>query len=224
MGLLTGISNMLFSQNNIKISEKLDKIGYFKLVTDSSKLINIKKDIDDNYENGKSYNETNWLILSNDYYISSVFGLKENGNNSSTSDFRSFEVWAGDLFEQNLESYINSAKVVFEKNGLELNWKDEKIDWNKESNYIENVHHTININNKKYTIYSGNVSDKTKRPAFEYLTNFRKILNEVLFEQKSKNRIILLSAPEYVYFIMLEEEMFMDFKKIIEKTKNKIEK
>jgi hypothetical protein len=223
MSLLTGSLNQLFSQDSMKISEALQRIGYFDLVNDQVKLNYVKQQIDKNYYEGHIYSEKKWLILPSDSYISSVYGLKEYGNKSSISDFRAFQVWAGDMYEQNLPSYLNSAKVVFERSGFNLNWENEKIDWKKESSLVENIHHTVVINNKEYLIYSGNVKDRSTHPAYVYLVNFRKVLNQVLKDQNSKSKIILLSAPESVYFILMDERLIADFKKVIANANNKLE-
>ena len=199
------------------ISDQLENIGYFDTVKGLEKYKYIKAEID------KRYTEDKWLVIPNDYYISSVYKLAENNNKSSTSDFRAFEVWAGDLYEQNLESYINSAKAVFEKQEFKLDWRDEKIDWKKESMSIETIHHTVWINDTEYVLYSGNVKDRSRHPAFDYLTNFRQILNKVLEKQGSDFSVVLLTAPEYVYFVLLPKKMKVDFGDIVEQTENKIE-
>lgn len=222
MGIFGSMMN-LFAQDGLTLSEKLDKINYFDLISDPIKLKKLKFEIDKNSKPGTYYNSNIWLTFPNDYYLSSVYQLAENKNDSSTSDFRAFEVWAGDLYEQNVPSYLNSAKLVFEKNGLKLNWADEKIDWKKESDKVENINHTLTINGSIYLLYSGNVRDRSRVPALDYLTNFRKMLNQVVAKQNSKLKIILLTAPESVYFVLCDETILKGLKSIIKETDNKIE-
>lgn len=223
MGIFGSLSNLLFSQNNLTLSQKLEKIGYFDYITDTIKLDKLKTEIDKNSIPGTYYNGNVWLTFPNDYYLSGIYNLPENKNNSSTSDFRAFEVWAGDLYKQNVESYLKSAKVVFEKNGLKLNWSNENIDWKKESDFIETIHHTLTINSSNYVLYSGNVRNRSRTPAFDYLTNFRKILNDVVTKQNPKLKLILLTAPESVYFVLCDEKTLVGLKSTIKNTENKIE-
>ena len=222
MGIFGSLFN-LSAQNSLTLSQKLEEINYFDLITNSIKLEKMKFEIDKNSKPETYYNSNIWLTFPNDYYLSSVYQLEENRNESSTSDYRAFEVWAGDLYEQNVPSYLKCAKVVFEKNGLKLNWEDEKIDWKKESDKVENIHHTLEINGSIYLLYSGNVKDRSRVPAFDYLTNFRKILNEVVAKQNSKLKIILMTAPESVYFILCDETILKGLESIIKGTDNKIE-
>jgi hypothetical protein len=222
MGLFGNIMN-LFAQDGLPLSGKLDKINYFDLVTDPSKLNKMKFEIDKNSKPGTYYNSNIWLTFPNDYYLSSVYQLTENKNESSTSDFRAFEVWAGDLYEQNAPSYLNSAKAVFEKNGLKLNWADEKIECKKESDKVEYINHTLTINGVIYLLYSGNARDRSRVPAFDYLTNFRKMLNKVIAKQNSKLKVIVLTAPESVYFVLCDDLILKGLKSIIKETENKIE-
>lgn len=214
------IFSNLFSQE-IKLSDKLDKIGYFDLIDDTVKKELVKKKIDFEYANDENeYIGKEWLILPNDYYISSVNNLKEYENGSSTSDFRAFEVWGSSLFQGEFPDYLKSAKVVFEKNGLKLEWRDEIFD----ENTTERIHHRITVNEKEYIIYSGPVSrDLLGKVMGDYLNTFKDILNDAIQRQGSNLRIVLLTQPEHVEFVLLSPDKLVEFKKIISKTKNKLE-
>ncbi|BDD01440.1 hypothetical protein [Persicobacter psychrovividus] len=214
------IFSNLFSQE-IKLSDKLDKIGYFDLIDDTVKKELVKKKIDFEYANDENeYIGKEWLILPNDYYISSVNNLKEYENGSSTSDFRAFEVWGSSLFQGEFPDYLKSAKVVFEKNGLKLEWRDEIFD----ENTTERIHHRITVNEKEYIIYSGPVSrDLLGKVMGDYLNTFKDILNDAIQRQGSNLRIVLLTQPEHVEFVLLSPDKLVEFKKIIGKTKNKLE-
>ncbi len=154
MGLISLLSSLGFSQDH-KFSEKLEKIGYFDLIDDNLKKIKLKEKIDFDYnDNSNQYIGKGWLTFPNDYYISDVYNLKEYKNGSSTSDFRAFEVWASSLFRGQFVEYLESAKIVFEKNGLRLDWKDETFDENSK----EKIHHRITVNETEYIIFSGQVN------------------------------------------------------------------
>lgn len=219
IGLMCIISN-LFSQE-MKLSEQLDKIGYFDLVSDTTKRDLIKDKIDFEFTNDENpYIGKGWLILPNDYYISSVNNLKENDNGSSTSDFRAFEVWGSSLFQGEFQDYLKSAKVVFEKNDLQLDWRDEIFD----ENTTEKIHHRITVNDKEYIIYSGHVSrDMLGKVMGNYVYSFKDILNDAILRQDSKMQVVLLTQPEHVEFVLLSPDKLTEFKKIINKTKNKLE-
>jgi hypothetical protein len=222
MGFL-GIFNLTSAQENLTLSQKLDKVQFFNLISDSVKLELLKKEIDKNFGPGIYYNGDNWLVIPNDSYISSVYKLHEYRENSSTSDFRCFAVWPSDMVGDKLGSYLITTQSIFIKNGLEFTWTDENVDWKRESENVELIIHTIKINNKQYTVYSGNVRDKSRHAAIDYMNNFRMILNDVIQTQKSDLKVILLTAPEYVYFVLLDKYMLLGLKKIIVDLDNKIE-
>lgn len=220
MGLTSLLSSLGFSQDH-KISEKLEKIGYFDLIEDNLKKIKLKEKIDFDYnDNSNQYIGKGWLTFPNDYYISDVYKLKEYNNGSSSSDFRAFEVWASSLFSGQFAEYLESAKVVFEKNGLKLDWKDEAFDENNK----EKIHHRITVNDIEYIIFSGQVNrENIGQTMYEYLNSFKNILNKSIQQQNKDYKVILVTQPEYVVFVLLNNNMLEDFKKIISKTKNKIE-
>lgn len=213
-------SNFLFSKQ-LTLSEELDQIGYFNLIQDNEKKQFIKEKIDYEYQNDDNpYIGKGWLILPNDYYISSVHNLKEYDNGSSSSDFRAFDVWGSNLFRGEFVDYLRSAKVVFEKNGLWLEWKNEIFDENSK----EKIHHRITVNNKEYIVFSGEIiRDNMAKVIIHYINIFKDILNDAIYRQNSQKRIILLTQPEYIIFVLLDSDKLNKFKKIISKTKNKLE-
>ena len=205
----------------LNLSNELDKIGYFDLITDSEKKKFLKEKIDFEYKNNDNpYIGKGWLILPNDYYISSVYNLKEYDNGSSTSDFRAFEVWGDSLFRGEFIEHIESARVVFEKNGLKLEWEDEVFDENTK----DKIHHRIKVNDKEYIVYSGQITQENLGKVMsDYIDAFKNILNDVIARQESNYRIILLNQPEHIEFILLSPNMLAQFREIISKTKNVIE-
>jgi len=130
-----------FKKENIEeinLSEKLEKIGYFDLIDNFEKKKYIKEKIDFDFaDDSNQYIGKGWLTFPNDYYISSVYNLTEYKNGSSTSDFRAFEVWASSLFRGEFLDYLKSAKIVFEKNKIKLDYEDEIFDENSN----EKIHH-----------------------------------------------------------------------------------
>src|SRR5690554_2810258 len=139
----------------LNLSEKLEKIGYFDLIDDLQKKKYIKEKIDFDFaDDSNQYIGKGWLIFPNDGYISSVYNLTEYKNGSSTSDFRAFEVWASSLFRGEFLDYLKSAKTVFERNNIRLEYKDEIFDENTK----EKIQHKVTVNEKEYVIFSGNVS------------------------------------------------------------------
>lgn len=220
MGFFSFLSNLVFSQE-VKISEELEKIGYFDLVEDKYKKASLKKKIDFDFnDDSNQYIGKGWLTFPNDYYISDVNKLKEYNNNSTTSDFRAFEVSASSLFRGELVNYLKQAKVIFERNDLILNWGDEIFDENSK----EKIHHRITINNTEYIIFSGQVTRENIGQAMHtYLNSFRNVLNKSIEQQRKDYKVILITQPEQVIFVLLNNSMLKDFKKIISKTKNKIE-
>lgn len=220
MGFFRFLSNLGFSQE-VKISEELEKIGYFDLVEDKYKKAPLKKKIDFDFnDDSNQYIGKGWLTFPNDYYISDVNKLKEYNNNSTTSDFRAFEVSASSLFRGELVNYLKQAKVIFERNDLILNWGDEIFDENSK----EKIHHRITINNTEYIIFSGQVTRENIGQAMHtYLNSFRNVLNKSIEQQRKDYKVILITQPEQVIFVLLNNSMLKDFKKIISKTKNKIE-
>ena len=220
MGLFSISSNSLYPQE-IKISEQLDKIGYFDLIDNLEKKKYIKEKIDYDYnDDSNQYIGRGWLSFPNDGYISSVYNLNEYNNGSSTSDFRAFEVWASSLFRGEFEDYLKSAKVVFEKNKIKLEWHDEIFDENNN----EKIHHRITVNGVEYIVFSGQVTrNNIGNVMKQYLDSFRHILNEAIKQQNLDYKVILVTQPECIVFVLLNNDKLKDFKKIIEKTKNKIE-
>lgn len=205
----------------LNLSEKLEKIGYFDLIDDLQKKKYIKEKIDFDFADDSNQNiGKGWLIFPNDGYISSIYNLKEYKNGSSTSDFRAFEVWASSLFRGEFLDYLESAKTVFEKNSIKLEYKDEFFD---ESNK-EKTLHKVTVNEKEYIIFSGQVSrDNIGQIMYNYLNSFREILNDTIKRQEKDFKVILVTQPESVMFVLLQESMLQDFKKIIKQTKNKFE-
>jgi len=203
------------------ISEKLEKIGYFDLINDNEKKKFLKENIDFDYnDDSNPYIGKGWLTFPNDFFISSVYNLTENKNGSSTSDFRTFEVWANSLFRGEFIDYLQSAKVVFEKNNLNLGWENEVFD----ENIKEKIHHRITVNNKDYIIFSGQVTRENIGQVLKtYLDSFRQILNDTIQQQNKNLKIILVTQPEFVVFVLLEKEILKEFKKILSETTNKFE-
>ncbi|MET0637843.1 MAG: hypothetical protein ABWZ25_17565 [Chitinophagaceae bacterium] len=161
-----------------------------------------------------------WLTFPNDYYISSVYNLIEYKNGSPTSDFRAFEVCPSSLFRGEFIDYMQSAKLVFERNNIKLDYKDEIFDENNK----EIIHHRITVNDREYIIFSGQVTRETiGQIMIHYLNTFRNILNDIIKRQSKDFRVILVTQPECVMFVLLKTEMIDNFKKIISQTKNKIE-
>lgn len=218
-----GLFNMLKKEKieETNLSEKLEKIGYLDLIDNLEKKKYIKEKIDYDFnDDSNQYIGKGWLTFPNDYYISSVYNLPENKNGSSTSDFRAFEVWADSLFRGEFLNYLKSAKVVFEKNNINLDFCDEILDENSK----EKIYHKITITKKEYIIYSGQVSrDKIGQIAKEYLDTFRSILNDVIKRQGKNFSVILVTQPECVMFVLLPQSMLENFKEIAKQTKNEIE-
>ncbi|MBL0327000.1 MAG: hypothetical protein IPP61_17855 [Cytophagaceae bacterium] len=205
----------------INLSEKLEKIGYFDLIEDFEKKKYIKEKIDFDFaDDTNQYIGKGWLTFPNDYYISSVYNLTEYKNGSPTSDFRSFEVWASSLFRGEFLDYLKSAKIVFERNGIKLEYKDEIFDENTK----EKIHHKVSVNEKEYIIFSGQVSrDNIGQTMKTYLDSFRDILNDAIRIQEKDFKVILVTQPEYVMFVLLQKSMLENFKEIVKHTKNKLE-
>ena len=203
------------------ISEKLEKIGYFNLIENEEKRKFLKSKIDFDFnDDSNELIGKGWLTFPNDFYISSVNKLVEYKNGSPTSDFRAFEVWANYLFRGDFVEYLESAKIVFEKNDLKLEHKDEIFDENSK----EKIHHRITVNNKEYIIFSGQVSrEKIGQIMKIYLDTFREILNDTIRQQNKNYKVILVTQPESVVFVLLENEKLKEFKKILSHTKNQLE-
>ncbi len=220
MGLFSTFSTLLHPQEN-KISARLDSIGYFDLIDIPEKKKFLKEKIDFDYnDDSNQYIGKGWLTFPNDSYISSVYNLKEYNNGSTTSDFRAFEVWASSLFRGEFADYLKSAKVVFEKNNIKLDWCDEIFDENSK----ERIHHRITVNGTEYIIYSGFVTrDSLGIIMKQYLDSFRHILNEAIKQQNLNYKVVLVTQPEYVVFILLSNDKLKEFKKILANSKNIIE-
>ncbi len=203
------------------LSEKLSKFGYFDLIDSEEKKKFLKEKIDFDYnDDSNQYIGKGWLTFPNDFYISSVYNLPEYKNGSPTSDFRAFEVWAGSLFRGEFADYLKSAKVIFDKNNLKLEWKDEIFDENTK----DKIHHRITVNNIEYVIFSGQVTRENMGQVMKgYLDSFRQILNDAIKRQNKNFKVILVTQPEYVVFVLLDNEKLNDFKAILSETKNKFE-
>ncbi|MFN8437402.1 MAG: hypothetical protein U0V72_07125 [Cytophagales bacterium] len=218
-----GLFDFLKKENieEINLSEKLEKIGYFDLIDNLEKKKYIKEKIDFDFaDDSNQYIGKGWLTFPNDYYISNVYHLTEYKNDSPTSDFRSFEVWPSSLFRGDFLDYLKSAKTVFERNNLKLEYKDEIFDENSN----EKIHHKITVNEKEYIVFSGSVSrENISQITKKYVDTFRDILNDVIKRQAKDFKVILVTQPECVMFVMLQQIMLEDFKKIIKQTKNKLE-
>jgi len=218
MGILSILGCKTTHPKNL--SEQLEKIGYFDLIENKQKKKLVKEKIDIEFKNDENpYIGKDWFIIPNDDYISSVYNLSEYENKSSTSDFKAFEIWGGGLLSGEFESTLESAKVVFEKNGLKLYWKDENFQQTK-----NDINHSIIINDKPYEVFIGTLSrDKIGKITYQYISRLREILNDVIATQNKNYRVILLTQPETVNFILLSKKELEQFKKIIENCKNKIE-
>ncbi len=146
--------------------------------------------------------------------------LKKYGNKSSTSDFKSFEVWGEGLLSGDFESALEEIKFVFEKNGLILNWKNNNF--NQTDN--NHINHSVTINDKFYKVFEGILTrDNYPNIIYTYISRLREILNETIVHQNKEFRIILLTQPETVNFILLSKSELEKFKKVIKNCKNKIE-
>lgn len=181
-----------FKKKNIEeinISEKLVKIGYFDLIDNLEKKKHIKEKIDFDFaDDSNQYIGKGWLTFPNDYYISDVYKLDEYKNGSPTSDFRAFEVWASNLFRGKFLDYLKSAKIVFERNNIKLEYKDEIFDENTK----EKIHHKVTVNEKEYIIFSGQVSrDNIGQIMKNYLDSFRDILNDIIKRQGKNSKLFL---------------------------------
>lgn len=207
----------------LSLSQQLDKIGYFDLVTDPVKKEKIMEVVDKNATPGQFGNGNHWLYFPNEDYLKSVYGLAKEEEGSRTADFRSFELSPRDMVGDSLDWYLKSLHVIFEKNGLSFQWADEKVDWERPEPAVENITHQIRFNDKLYMIYAGNVRSKGSRPAMDYLWNFRKALNEVVQTQNPELKFILLTAPESVYFVLTGKKLLVGLKKIVTSTDNEIE-
>jgi hypothetical protein len=218
MGILSLISCKTTHPKNL--SEQLDEIGYFDLIENNQKKKFVKEKIDFEFRNDENpYIGKEWFIIPNDGYISSVYNIAEYENKSSTSDFRAFEIWGGGLLSGEFESTLESAQVVFEKNGLKLYWKDEKF---QQTN--NDISHSIIINDKLYEVFTGTLSrDNIGEITYQYISRLKEILNDAIANQNKEYRVILLTQPETVYFVLFSNNELDQFKKIIEKCKNKIE-
>jgi hypothetical protein len=219
MGLLDLFKNK--QSEELRLSEKLERIGYFDLIEDSDKKKFIEEKIDFDFnDDSNQYIGKGWLAFPNDYYISSVHNLKENKNGSPTSDYRAFEVWPSSLFRGEFMDYLKSAKTVFAKNNIKLDFDEEVFDENSN----EKIHHKISVNEKEYIIFSGQVSrENIGQVMKKYLDTFREILNDVIIRQRKDFKVILVTQPECVMFVVLKQSMLEDFKGIIKHTKNKLE-
>ncbi|MBK9935928.1 MAG: hypothetical protein IPP05_17765 [Cytophagaceae bacterium] len=115
---------------------------------------------------------------------------------------------------------MKSAKIVFERNGIKLEYKDEIFDENTK----EKIHHKVSVNEKEYIIFSGQVSrDNIGQTMKTYLDSFRDILNDAIRIQEKDFKVILVTQPEYVMFVLLQKSMLENFKEIVKHTKNKLE-
>jgi len=203
------------------ISDRLEKIGYFDLIDNNDKKKFLKDKIDFDFkDDSNQFIGKGWLTFPNDFYISSVYNLTEYNNGSPTSDFRAFEVWPSGLFRGEFVDYLQSAKVVFEKNNLNLEWRNEVFD----ENIKEKIHHRITVNNYEYVIFSGQATrENIARTMKLYGDSFRQILNDAIKRQDKSSRVMLVSQPEYVVFVLLDNEQLKDFKQILSQTKNQVE-
>lgn len=204
---------------DLNLSEKLEKIGYFDLIEDIEKKKVIKEKIDFDFnDDSNQFIGKGWLTFPNDFYISDVYNLPAYNNGSSTSDFRAFEVWASRLFRGEFLDYLKSAKIVFEKNEIKLDIGDEIFD----ENTSEKLHHRIFVNEKEYLIFSGKPS-RSGEILKNYIDIFRVILNDVIERQNKDFKVILVTQPEFVVFVLLPKKMLEKFKQIVNQTKNHIE-
>jgi CxxC motif-containing protein len=207
----------------LPLAQQLARIGYFELITDPVKREKIMEVIDQNAKPGVFGNGNHWLYIPNEDYLKMVFGLAKENERSRTADFRSFELSPRDMVGDQLEWYLHTVKMIMEKNGLQFDWSDEKVDWARPEPAIETIDHTIRFNGYSYSIYSGNVRSKGSRPAMDYITNFRRILNEVVRAQGSRLKFVLLTAPETICFVLTSPELLKELKKIVAGTDNEVE-
>ncbi|MDR7211423.1 hypothetical protein [Flavobacterium piscis] len=224
-GMMSFFSNLLFSQE-LTISEELDKIGYFDLIHHEEKKQVIKAIIDYEFQDDKNhYKGGGWLIIPNNYMLLRFHNHLADDNSSSSTDFRAFEVWVsrhffGKFVDHLKAGTLKSAKVVFKKNGLRLEWKDEVFNENTKGK----IEHRITVNDKEYVVFSGQVSeDNIDEVMIHYENAFKDILNDAIYRQDSKKRIVLLTQPSKILFVLLDPDKINRFKKIISKTNNKLE-
>lgn len=207
-------STCLPQTSDLMVSEKLSKIGYFNLMTESSKIESFKKLID------KEFEETNWLTFNNNYYLSSLLSLPK--PEFGSPDYRSVEIYGADMFEGNLMSYLEDIKRLFDRRGLRFELGEESMVWGKRTESNHHFKHTVPINGMDYLIYEGNINDYSINHPQKYVERTMQVLNEILENQNSQERFILLTHLECIYYILGDEKVEQGIQEISKGSANEV--
>ena len=200
----------------LNLSKKLDKFGYFDMINDSIKLVEFKRLMDSEFERSK------WISLPNDYLISSKLGVERYSSNSSSSDFRSFEVYGSDMYEGNLLSYLKCASFVLNKHDLKLFVGSEDLQWGDKSEGYHYFKHEVILNGTNYLVFEGNISDRSLNSPQIYVENIIKILNTELEKQGSNQKFIILTSIECIYYVLVDDTLLKQFDSIKSQIHNEL--
>jgi len=178
--------------DGINVINELNDVGFFN-ITDTIMLEKVKQE----------------MILSYEKY--NYFGSLTKEESLEYFDNRFFSVDQEELFELGgLTKNLEKVKKTFNLLGLKLNYSNEnnnEASFNSESNHWK---HTIELNNKEYIAFDGEMDENSWATA---TINFTNMLNDQLALQGSEEQVYIIYSGNDGMLVFLTPEMF----KIVEK-------
>lgn len=94
--------------------------------------------------------------------------------------------------------------------------------WGKRTESNHHFKHTVPINGMDYLIYEGNINDYSINHPQKYVERTMQVLNEILENQNSQERFILLTHLECIYYILGDEKVEQGIQEISKGSANEV--
>ena len=195
---------------------QLEEADYYKYV-DNKELIPVAQKIIResllNYNDGLNFPDLAWVMREK-------YGKNTQGENRLFA-YRGFYLGGDYLFRGDFADYLEKVKQMFEARGLKLNYKDENMFWREEDKTEEFYYfkHDIIINDSTYVIAEGNLN---LMGAYQYVKRFMEIISTELDKQGHEDKFVLMSNPDSVYVLLINDEIRSIFENMPQSISNKI--
>lgn len=199
-----------------KLFKDLEKNHYYKYVEDKE-LIPVCQEIIShsliNYSDGLCFPD-----------LARVLRKKSNKNvinEHKLFDYRSFYLGGDYLFRGDFAIYLEKVKQMFRVRGLKFDFKDENMFWREEdkTDIFYYFKHDITINDSTYIIAEGNLKNMG---AYQYIKKFMEIITIELEKQGHEDKFVLMTNPDSVYVLLINDEIRKIFDNMPESIPNKL--
>ncbi len=196
--------------------KQLEEANYYQYVEDKELIATAQKIIREsllNYSDGLNFPDLAWVLR------------EKNGEPTPREDrlfaYRGFYLGGDYLFRGDFAVYLEKVKQMFEARGLTLNFKDENMFWREEDKTDEFYYfkHDIVINDSLYIIAEGNLNSMGP---YQYVTRFMEIISTELDKQGHEDKFVLMSNPDSVYVLLINDEIRRIFENMPRSIPNKI--